>query len=574
MNRMEVTPIEVTPIDRPRLFDPAEHGLAAGWLGFLMVLGAVTEGIGIILLVPLLTVLGEGGGEGGRVAEVMARLGVPMRLDAMLALFVALVIVRGLITYYRSIVAMRFEMALIDRLRTRGWRSLLHCDWRVLLGMRRSNTASLLISQVDQAGVFVNQAILAIATLVTLGGIGLAALAISPQLTIGALIAGSAVLLAFHGMRRRAAQLGEALGQAYGQIYSQLNEGLGALRVIKSLGREDRAATDLADQFTDLRRAQLDYQRDLGRGQLALQGGGAMVLALLVWVALERWNANVTVVLPMVALFARALPLLGLLQQAGLTCAHTRPAVTAALDLIATAEAAREPAADPAAAPDLHGAIHLDRVTVRFGDGPAALDGVSAAIPARGVVALTGPSGAGKSTLADLLGGLLSPDTGQVRVDDTELAGAARRAWRAKVAYVQQDPVLISGTIRDNLRWAAAEADDARLEQALRDASAAFVLDLPEGLDTVIGDGGRALSGGERQRLMLARALLRNPALLILDEATSALDAANEAQIASAIQGLRGRMAVVIIGHRGALLDLADCEIRLENGRLASLLSH
>lgn len=556
------------PPPPPRLFDPAEHGLAAAWLGFLMVLGAITEGIGIVLLVPLLTILGDDTADGGHIAEIMARLGVPMRLDAILSLFVVLVIVRGLITYYRALVAMRFEMALIDRLRTRGWRSLLHCDWRVLLGMRRSNAASLLISQVDQAGLFVNQAILALATLVTLGGIGLAALAISPQLTIGAVIAGAAVLLAFHGMRRRAAHLGEALGQAYGRIYSQLNEGLGALRVIKSLGREDRAATDLADQFVDLRHAQLDYQRNLGRGQLALQGGGAVVLALLVWAALERWHANVTVVLPMVALFARALPLLGLLQQAGLTCAHARPAVTAALNLIATAEAAREPDADPAAAPMLTRAIQLDAVTVAFGDGSPALAGVTATIPALSVVALTGPSGAGKSTLADLLGGLLSPDAGRVLIDDTELTGAARRAWRGKVAYVQQDPVLISGTIRDNLRWAAADADDAALEQALRDASAGFALDLPQGLDTVIGDGGRALSGGERQRLMLARALLRSPALLILDEATSALDAANEAQIAAAIRGLRGRMTVVIIGHRGVLLDLADSEIRLENGRL------
>lgn len=245
--------------------------------------------------------------------------------------------------------------------------------------------------------------------------------------------------------------------------------------------------------------------------------------------------------------------------------------MTAALDLIATAEAAREPEADPAAAPALAQAIRLDNVTVRFSpDGPPALDGVSAAIPARGVVALTGPSGAGKSTLADLLGGLLSPDSGTVLVDDTALSGTARRAWRGKVAYVQQDPVLISGTIRDNLRWAAAEAEDARLEQALRDASAAFVLDLPQGLDTVIGDGGRALSGGERQRLMLARALLRDPALLIVDEATSALDAANEAQIAAAVRGLRGRMAVVIIGHRGALLDLADAEIRLESGHIVA----
>lgn len=144
------------PADRPRLFYPAEHGLAAAWLAFLMVLGAITEGIGIVLLVPLLTILGDGASDGGRIGAAMVQLGLPMRLDAMLALFVALVIVRGLITYYRALVAMRFEMVLIDRLRARGWRSLLHCDWRVLLGMRRSNTASLLISQVDQAGLFIN----------------------------------------------------------------------------------------------------------------------------------------------------------------------------------------------------------------------------------------------------------------------------------------------------------------------------------------------------------------------------------------------------------------------------------
>lgn len=562
----------MTRAQRPRLFDPAEHGLAATWLGFLMVLGAVTEGIGIVLLVPLLTLLGKG--DGGRIGAVLAQLGVPSRLDAMLTLFVALVIARALITHYRSLVAMRFEMALIDRLRTRGWRSLLHCDWRVLLGMRRANTASLLISQVDQAGLFVNQAILGVATLVTLGGIGLAALAISPQLTAGALLAGGLVLAAFQGMRRRAGHLGEAMAQAFGRIHGQLNEGLGALRVIKSMGREDSAATDLADQFVGLRAAQLDYQRDLGRGQIVLQGGGALVLALLVWAALERWNADVTVVLPMVALFARALPLLGLLQQAGLSCAHSRPSVIAALDLIAVAEAAREPDADPAYAPVLHGAIRLEAVTVRFNDGPPALQEVSCTIPARGVIALTGPSGAGKSTLADLLGGLLSPDAGRIMVDDTVLEGAARRAWRGKVAYVQQDPVLVSGTIRDNLRWAVPAAADEQLERALRAASAAYVLDLPDGLDTVVGDGGRTLSGGERQRLMLARALLRDPALLILDEATSALDAANEAHVSAAIERLREQMAVVIIGHRGKLLDIADHEIRLENGRIVAPLSH
>jgi ATP-binding cassette, subfamily C, bacterial len=103
---------------------------------------------------------------------------------------------------------------------------------------------------------------------------------------------------------------------------------------------------------------------------------------------------------------------------------------------------------------------------------------------------------------------------------------------------------------------------------ALARASAQFVLDLPGGLDARVGDGGRVLSGGERQRLMLARALLRAPALLILDEAASALDAGNEAAIAEAIAALRGKITVLIIGHRGALAEIADRMVRLENGRV------
>ena len=164
---------------------------------------------------------------------------------------------------------------------------------------------------------------------------------------------------------------------------------------------------------------------------------------------------------------------------------------------------------------------------------------------------------------------MLGPDRGTVTIDGAVLDAAAQRAWRGQVAYIDQDPLLLAATLRDNLRWAAPRVSDAQLWAALEQAAAAgFVRALPDGLDTRLGDGGRRLSGGERQRLMLARALLRAPQLLILDEATSALDAENEAAIAAALGRLRGQMTIVLIAHRGALLDLADQVIRLENGHM------
>ena len=150
------------------------------------------------------------------------------------------------------------------------------------------------------------------------------------------------------------------------------------------------------------------------------------------------------------------------------------------------------------------------------------------------------------------------------------LDASVRRAWRKRVAYVHQEPVLLAASLRDNLRWAAPAASAAALETALREAAAEFAFALPQGPDTLLGDGGRRLSGGERQRLMLARALLRRPALLILDEATSALDPANEAQIVQALKRLKGTLTVVLIAHRGALSALADRTYRLDGGRLLS----
>lgn len=549
----------------PRLIERGLYPQVAALLA-LMAMGAATEGLGLMLLAPMLALLGP---DSMTAASWLPALGIPVRLDLLLVLFVVLIGVRAVIVHWRSLAGLKLELAVAESLRQRAWRGLLHCDWRVLLRMKRSNSASLLITRVDQAGDFLGQAIAVGSTAVTLAGIACAALLMAPAFAIAAMVAGFFIVASFHSLRRKAGALGTALGQSYAEIHSSLNEGLGALRVIKALGAEDRAHVRLADQFAELKIGTEAYQKVKGRAQVLLQVLGSALLALLVWLALERWHLGIAVVLPMVALFARALPLIGILQQSLANCAHAWPAVEEALHLIAMTERSAEDYAATATPPDLRQEIRLEAATIQFAGEPRpALDGISLAIPARGILAVTGPSGSGKSTLADLIGGLLEPDGGCVTIDGIALTGPIRQAWRRRVAYVQQDPVLISATLRDNLRWAAPEASDAEMEQALNDASAQFALHLPQGLDTLLGDGGRQLSGGERQRLMLARALLRRPALLILDESTSALDAENETQIAKALQYLGKRMAIVVISHRGKLIDLAQRQIGLECGRL------
>lgn len=533
---------------------------------------ALTEGIGLLMLAPLLGALGAEPAGGGPIVALAARVGLPVELAPLLALFAGLVALRGAIVLGRTLAAQALEVAVVDHLRRRAWRSLLLAEWRHLAQLRRSESASLLISNIDRIGYGLNQLLAALSAAAVLGALGLAALALSPIGALGGALGAMLVLAVFRRLRRRAGALGESLGAAYAAVHHGFGESLGALRAIKSQGAEGQAEDRALAGVEALRQAQRRYLLSHGLGQLALQAGGALALALLVWLAFSRWHFAAATIVPLVALLGRALPVLGGLQEAWQNWCHARPALDSARALIEAAEAARELPGEAPTGPCFERDLRLEEVSVRFAGEPRpALVDVDLTLPARGMMALIGPSGAGKSTLADLAGGLLSPDAGCIRLDGVRLEGALRQAWRSRVAYVHQDPAVVAGTVRENLLWGAPRVEEAVLQVALRDASAEFVHALPQGLETRLGDGGRILSGGERQRLMLARALLRDPALLILDEATSALDPVNEAAIADAIARLKTRMAVLVIAHRGALTALADQVVTLEAGRIAAI---
>jgi ABC-type multidrug transport system fused ATPase/permease subunit len=204
------------------------------------------------------------------------------------------------------------------------------------------------------------------------------------------------------------------------------------------------------------------------------------------------------------------------------------------------------------------------------------LDGISLAIRAGEVVALVGRTGAGKTTLADLVLRLHDPDRGHIEVDGVDLRRIARAPWLDQLAVVGQEPFLFDGSIRSNIAYGRPGASDPEIEAAARAAYVdEFADKLPQGLDTQVGAMGSQLSGGQRQRVTIARALLRDPALLILDEATSALDAKSEAAVQRAIDALLGRgRAVLVIAHRLASVRRADRIAVIEHGRITQLGRH
>jgi len=270
-----------------------------------------------------------------------------------------------------------------------------------------------------------------------------------------------------------------------------------------------------------------------------------------------------------VLIFARLIPLLATLQQQVHQWLHALPALLDSESLLQQGTEATEQVTDAAYPWHMRHAISLHNVAVKYAEREhAALDSVTLELPYLSTTVVIGPSGSGKSTLADIVAGLLAPDAGTLAVDGIPIDAGNRLSWRHNVAYVTQDIFLFNDSIRSNLLFACESASEATMEEALRQAAADFVFDLPQGLDTLIGDEGVSLSGGERQRIALARALLRKPELLILDEATSALDHDNERRIGDAIARLQGKVTLLIISHKSTALEHATQVIELDRGRL------
>jgi ATP-binding cassette subfamily B protein len=221
--------------------------------------------------------------------------------------------------------------------------------------------------------------------------------------------------------------------------------------------------------------------------------------------------------------------------------------------------------------------LHMRDLSFSYPSRPQhrALDGLNLGVEPGEMVAIVGPSGAGKSTLFDLLQRFYDPDSGSILLDSIDVRERSLESVRAAFGFVPQDPVLFSGTLRDNLTYGRPYATVDEVTEALDLVHASeFIEALPEGVDTRVGENGVGLSGGQRQRLAIARALLSHPRCLLLDEATSALDAQSEDFVGKSLHSLKGKMTILVIAHRLSTVRTADRICVMDQGRLVAQGSH
>jgi ATP-binding cassette subfamily B protein len=223
------------------------------------------------------------------------------------------------------------------------------------------------------------------------------------------------------------------------------------------------------------------------------------------------------------------------------------------------------------------GELRFEGVSFAYASRPdqPSLDQIDLVVKPGERIAIVGPSGAGKSTIVQLVTRFYDPTAGRIQIDGVDARAAALSDLRARIALVPQDPVIFSGTIAENLRYARPSASDAELRQAAAQASALpFIEALPKGFATEVGERGVTLSGGERQRLAIARAILKDAPILLLDEATSALDAENEAAVQEALDRLMAGRTTIVVAHRLATVLKADRILVMDHGRIVEEGTH
>jgi len=416
-----------------------------------------------------------------------------------------------------------------------------------------------------------------IQVLVTVVAVGAVFFVLSPLIALLAFTPIPLIIWGAFYFQRKAGPLYADVREKVGDLSSRLANNLGGIATIKSFTAEQREARRLkesSEAYVEAnRRAIRISSAFIPVIRMAILAGFLATFTVGGMMALEG-SLNVGAYGVLVFLTQRLLwPLTGLAEVIDLferAMASTRRI----LDLLAEPVHVRDEGGKALEEP-VKGNVELEKVSFHYPSSGAGIRDISLTVPAGNTLALVGATGSGKSTLIKLLLRFYDPSHGEIRIDGQPIRDLSLKSLRGAIGLVSQDVYLFEGTIRENLAYGNPAASDAEITDAAKTAEAwSFIEALPEGLDTPVGERGVRLSGGQRQRLSLARALLKNPPILVLDEATSAVDNETEAAIQRSLKRIGHNRTVIMIAHRLSTIVDADSIAVIEGGKVLEQGTH
>lgn len=540
-----------------------------------LAVAGLLEGLGVAAIVPMFQIIQSGsssaaslGRFGQAITGFLSLLHLPLNLATMLAVILFFVLGSQVATLLQQKLLAGSSALFEANLRKDLFSAVFEAGWPYFVETKTTDLTSALLTDTVRAGtayvVLVQVLGAVIMVLVYLA----LTLILSWQMTLSVIFVSVVVLTLLRSRANRGIGYGQALTQADADLQSETQENLAAAKLVKASAAEAEVQQRF-DALTTIRQRS-QYQNLMNQAWLKVLYDSASITAVFVgiYAAVTFFGMNAASLTVFLFAFYRLSPRVSNLQSNQSWLLSLVPSLRRVDNFTARAEAAHEESGSASLAPFAR-AIELADVSFAYDPEHPVLRHIDLKIPHGESTAIVGPSGAGKTTVMDLVMGLLLPQTGDILVDGTSLRDVRIRDWRRQIGYVPQDASFFHATVAENIAWGFEEASRENVIEAAKLAHAdEFITCLPESYDTIIGDRGVKLSGGQRQRLALARAIVRNPSMLVLDEATSALDAESEGKIQRAVDSLAGSMTILIVTHRLATVKGCSLIYVLEGGEL------
>jgi ATP-binding cassette subfamily C protein len=548
------------------------HGLARQVplvLGMMLV--GFLDALRVVSIFPILALVTEGVTKQSRanqwIEQALAFAHIPRSLGILCLLMVGLVWLKAVINLVVSRRLARVGALIGQELRRRLLQALVHANWSHFTVQPVGRFVAAATTEANWASLAFRSSLQAIEQSMRTAIYCVVALLMGWQMALVSIGMGLVMGLSLRSLTRASRNAGRERQLAMRSLVVELNDVLAGFKPLKAMHRHTRLVGELIRDTKRLRAAingmVVTETLSLGLPDLIqtylLAAGGYLAAAML--------GAPIDTIVVAGAISFQLMGTIARVRRAITQLAQADTTYWSLTDTIVGAEQAAEHF-EGTRTPTLSAGCELRNVSFSYGRGPVLSD-VSLQVPAGRITTLVGQSGSGKTTIADLLLGLYRPDDGLVTVDGVDLRDIDIAQWRSMIGYVPQEIILFNDTIMANVGLGDAALDEGRVRTALEDAGlGGLMADLPEGLDTLIGERGFKLSGGQRQRVALARALVNRPKLLILDEATSALDPATEAEICATVAAQAGRTTVLAITHQPSWVERADRIYMVENGKV------
>ena len=545
--------------------------------GFVMILllsiaVSLTGGISIVMLVPMLGLLEVSTGSVSALKLLMLplqSLSPVAQITVMIGIYFILIVLKAYLGWLLKIRQSEFLEEYSLNLRQELYHTVSTARWEQLAAGKQTDTIDLFTAQCSQVSQGVSMIIALLSSVVTAFVSFGIALWLSLPVTVFVLFFGCGFAWIFRHLMKESKRYGDEMIRINRVMYSELYSQLRSIKEVRSYGVQKEHADFFEEISRSSKAAKLKFMRQQAFPSMLYSIAAAGMIAVIFLICVLLFHMDTARLMVLVYVFTRLWPVFSGFINKIATIQTTIPAYEKLMEALGTLSV--EKSGQVQTAPiQFEKEIEFRNVCFAYqGSGESVLHNVNFTLKKGSITALMGRSGAGKTTIADLLMGFLEPTSGEILIDGIKLSDENLPGWRHNLGYIPQEPLILNATVRENLQRFHPAATQAEMEKALKKAYIWDVVEnLPQGIDTVLGDGGIRLSGGERQRIVLARVLLGNPRLIVMDEATSAMDYESEMAVRNAIRDLNEQVTILIIAHRLATVRTAKYGLVLENGKI------